>query len=322
MPTFIEVCAGAGGMSCGFIRAGFTPILLNELDKTCCQTLTKNHPNISISQCDVTKLDLTQHSNKVDMLIGGVPCQSFSQAGKQAGLQDARGNLMYTFEKLIRQCNPRIWIIENVRGLVSHEKGATFSTLIDLFKSNTNYNIEWKILNSKDYGVAQKRERIFIVGTLKLLPKFNFPDSIKPEIFLRDILINVPESAGSKYSAKKYEIMKMIPPGGCWINLPPKLQQEYMGESLNSGGGKRGCARRLSMDEQCLTLTTSPDQKQTTRCHPIETRPFTTREYARIQSFPDTYQFCGSTTSIYKQIGNAVPVNMAFHVAQACKKIL
>jgi DNA (cytosine-5)-methyltransferase 1 len=124
-------------------------------------------------------------------------------------------------------------------------------------------------------------------------------------------LKNVPDSPGTSYSEKRKKIMELIPPGGCWIDLPIELQKEYMGKSFYSGGGKRGMARRISWDEPCLTLTTSPSQKQTERCHPEETRPFTVREYARIQSFPDDWNFKGGISSQYKQIGNAVAVKVA-----------
>lgn len=105
-------------------------------------------------------------------------------------------------------------------------------------------------------------------------------------------------------------MLDMVPPGGCWIDLPDEVARDYMGKSYYSGGGKRGMARRISWDEPCLTLTCSPAQKQTERCHPDETRPFTTREYARIQSFPDEWEFTGSVSQVYKQIGNAVPVKL------------
>lgn len=108
--------------------------------------------------------------------------------------------------------------------------------------------------------------------------------------------------------------MKLIPQGGCWINLPKPIQKTYMGASYKSGGGKRGMARRLSLKEPSLTLMTSPSQKMTERCHPTETRPLTNREYARIQTFPDSFQFSGSTNNIYKQIGNAVPCLLSFYI--------
>ena len=117
-------------------------------------------------------------------------------------------------------------------------------------------------------------------------------------------------------------MLELVPPGGCWIDLPEEVQKEYMGKSFYSGGGKRGMARRISWDEPCLTLTTSPCQKQTERCHPDEVRPFTVREYARIQSFPDEWEFEGGITSKYKQIGNAVPVRVAEAVGREVIKAL
>ncbi|MBR8759019.1 DNA cytosine methyltransferase [Porphyromonas levii] len=114
----------------------------------------------------------------------------------------------------------------------------------------------------------------------------------------------------------------MVPPGGCWVDLPDEVAKEYIGKSFYSGGGKRGMARRMSWDEPSLTLTCSPAQKQTERCHPEETRPFTTREYARIQGFPDDYHFVGSINSIYKQIGNAVPVQLAYYIGIKIKELL
>ena len=170
--------------------------------------------------------------------------------------------------------------------------------------------IKYKVLNAINYGVAQKRKRLIIIGTKPGII-FNFPEEITKSVSLREVLKNVPTSQGTAYSETRKEIMKLIPQGGCWVDLPINLQKEYMGKSYYSGGGKRGMARRISWDEPCLTLTTSPSQKQTERCHPEETRPFTVREYARIQSFPDDWEFIGSVASQYKQIGNAVAIKVA-----------
>jgi len=116
--------------------------------------------------------------------------------------------------------------------------------------------------------------------------------------------------------------MELIPAGGYWRDLPEKLQKEYMGASFYMGGGKTGMARRLSWDEPSLTLTCSPAQKQTERCHPVETRPLSVREYARIQTFPDNWKFSGSVAQQYKQIGNAVPVNLSYHIGNLLIKML
>jgi len=323
-PTFIEVCAGCGGLSTGFIKAGFRPLLINELEKQFCETLQKNHPNMSIEQGSMTDLDLTPYKGMVDILQGGVPCQAFSQAGERKGLDDPRGQLIVYFNKLVNDCEPRMFLVENVKGLVTHNNGKTFNDILEMFKNNGKYRVYHKILNANDYEVPQKRERVIIIGVHNSISKdFTYPIKSDKKVVLQDVLLDVPPSIGATYSKSKEDVMKMVPQGGCWINLPDDIQKQYMGEkSLSAGGGKRGIARRLAMNEPSLTLTTSPCQKQTERCHPIETRPLNVREYARIQTFPDSYQFCGSMHNQYKQIGNAVPVNLAFAIANQIKKFL
>jgi len=131
-----------------------------------------------------------------------------------------------------------------------------------------------------------------------------------------------PKSAGQLYPERKKAVLDLVPAGGCWVDLPDEVQREYMQKSYFMGGGKTGMARRLSYDSPSLTLTCSPAQKQTERCHPEETRPLTVREYARIQTFPDAWQFVGSVSSQYKQIGNAVPVNLAHAMGRRLIELL
>jgi len=322
--TFIEVCAGAGGLSSGFIRAGFTPLMINEVDKTCCKTLRKNHEGIEICEGSMLDLDLTPHKGKVDVLQGGVPCQAFSQAGERRGLEDPRGKLIVHFNKLVNDCEPKVFLVENVKGLLTHNGGATLTSILTLFENNGLYRVVYKVLNAKDYNVPQKRERILIVGVHhSIQAPFTYPEKSDRVVLLKDVLTNVPPSVGATYPPHKAAVLDLVPPGGCWVDLPPDVQAAYMGEKgMAAGGGKRGMARRLSMNEQCLTLTTSPCQKQTERCHPLETRPLNVREYARIQTFPDSYVFEGSMANQYKQIGNAVPVNLAYAMACQIKQFL
>ena len=323
MPNFIEVCAGCGGLSKGFIDAGFEPLLINEIDKTACETLKKNHPEHREIIVQGSMTDLSLKNISPDVLMGGVPCQAFSQAGERKGLEDPRGQLILDFNRLVNECRPKFLLVENVKGLVSHNKGKTLESVLELFSNNGLYKVKYKVLNAKDYDVPQKRERIIIVGTRSDLNlAYEFPEPSPKKVVLRDVLQNVPKSEGERYSEEKKKVLDMVPPGGCWVNLPVEVQKSYMGKAFTSGGGRRGMARRLSMDEQCLTLTTSPAQKQTERCHPTETRPFTVREYARIQTFPDDYEFCGSVSRQYRQIGNAVPVQLGSHVARSIQKIL
>ena len=326
--TFIEVCAGAGGLSFGFIEEGFVPLLLNDNDKHCCNTLKENHKNTtvvcdSMTNINLKKLKTTFKKKPLDILMGGVPCQSFSQAGKRKGIKDDRGKLILHFIKMVDQLNPNVFLIENVAGLVTIEKGKTLKLIINEFEKLNKYNIVYKVLNANDYNVAQNRKRLIIVGVHKRINKeFKFPKENSKKPVLKDVLTDCPESEGQLYNQKKYDIMKLVPEGGCWVDLPEDLQKSYMGNSYNSGGGKRGIAKRLDMNKPSLTILCSPQQKQTERCHPIHTRPLQILESARIQSFPDTYKFTGSLAQKYKQIGNAVPVNLAKALAEEVKNVL
>ena len=192
--------------------------------------------------------------------------------------------------------------------------------------------IEPRVLKAIFYRVPQKRERLFLVAIRNDLVKFaqfNWPTPHHRVMVIRDALkagelypSDVADSKGQTYPERKKSILELVPPGGYWRDLPDELQREYMQKSYFLGGGKTGMARRLSWDEPSLTLTCAPAQKQTERCHPEATRPLQIREYARIQTFPDEWQFAGSVSSQYKQIGNAVPVNLAYAMGQSLVGLL
>ena len=319
--NFIELCAGAGGFSTGLIKSGLHPILLNDNNKDCCETLKINKVGTCIIHCHMEDLQLEQFIDNVDLMVGGVPCQSFSYAGLRKGMDDVRGLLIIKFIDIICKIQPKIFVIENVKGLMTHNKGQTLNTIIHLL--NKKYIVQTKLLNAWDYGVPQKRERLFIVGSsIKHNLQFSFPKPITSKPLLKDVLYNVPRSEGMQYNNYKKYLFKKIPQGGCWIHLSEEEQKEYLGKSYYSDGGKRGILHRLSMDKPSLTLLCSPSQKQTERCHPLEDRPLTIREYARIQTFPDDYTFVGSISSQYKQIGNAIPIELATHLGFAIKETL
>ena len=308
--TTIELFAGAGGLALGFEQAGIKALAYVEFDKICCETLKKNRPEWNVICADVRKVDFS-HYKGVDIVSGGFPCQAFSYAGKKLGFFDTRGTLFYEFARCVKETAPKILLAENVKGLISHDGGRTFSVIRDVLES-LGYNLNYKVLNASYYGVGQKRERLFIIGIRKDIDiSFSFPEPDKFQITLKQALKNCPKSKGIKYSEKKRKVLELVPQGGCWTSLPEDIQKSYCGNSIMRGGGSRGVARRLAWDEPSLTLLCSPSQKMTDRCHPDETRPLTVREYARVQSFPDDWQFCGSIAAKYKQIGNAVPVEMA-----------
>lgn len=316
--SVLELFAGAGGLALGLEEAGLKCAALNEIDKWACNTLRKNRPNWKVLEGDIKDFDFSEYKNKIDVVTGGFPCQAFSYAGKRLGLNDARGTLFYEFARVVQEVSPAICFGENVRGLFSHDKGKTLKGMISIL-DEIGYNVvPVQVLKAINYNVPQKRERIILVGVRKDIDiKYEYPRPYKRVYNLSDALKkgdlfdkDVPKSDGAKYPESKKEILDLVPPKGYWRDLPLDLQKEYMGGSFYLGGGKTGMARRIGWDEPCLTLTCSPAQKQTERCHPEETRPFTVREYARIQTFPDEWKFDGSIAQQYKQIGNAVPVNL------------
>lgn len=318
-PTSIELFAGAGGLALGLEQAGFRHVLLSEMMPDACDTLRLNRPEWNVVEGDVHGVSFSDLRGQVDLVSGGFPCQAFSMAGKRLGFGDTRGTLFAEFVRCVNEVEPKLVLFENVKGLVSHDKGRTLATIVHSFEE-AGYEICYKVLNASRLGVGQKRERIVGIGIRQdLIPDdgsfpFAFPTEDDHVTTLAEALDGVPESVGVSYSDRKRKVLEMVPPGGCWVDLPHDVAKEYLGGSYDTPGGKRGMARRIAWDEPCLTLTTSPSQKQTERCHPDETRPFTVREYARIQSFPDEWEFCGGVGSMYKQIGNAVPVEMARRV--------
>jgi DNA (cytosine-5)-methyltransferase 1 len=316
----IELFAGAGGMAIGLEQAGFDAVALNEMDRDACATLRKNRPAWQVIEGDISTVDFSSFTN-IDFVSGGFPCQAFSYAGNKLGFEDTRGTLFFEFARAIKAMQPKVFLGENVRGLLSHEGGKTLET-IKLVIQDLGYTlIDPKILKAMFYRVPQKRERLFLVGVRNDVLQYNnfsWPEPFGRVLTLKDALkkgelynSDCPKSEGQTYPPRKKEILAMVPPGGCWIDLPEAVQREYMQKSYYMGGGKTGMARRLSYDAPSLTLTCAPAQKQTERCHPEEVRPLTIREYARIQTFPDDWNFVGSVSSQYKQIGNAVPVNLA-----------
>ncbi len=326
----LELFAGAGGLAIGLEKAGLKCVALNEIDKWACETLRNNRPHWNVLEGDIKNFDFTKYRNKVDVVTGGFPCQAFSYAGKKLGLKDARGTLFYEFARVVQEVSPAICIGENVRGLLSHEKGKTLQGMISIL-DEIGYNVvPVKVLKAINYRVPQKRERLILVGVRKDIDvNFEYPKPHRKIYNLVDALkkgelydCNVPKSEGAKYPDYKKKVLDLIPPKGYWRDLPIELQKEYMGKSFYLGGGKTGMARRIGWDEPSLTLTCSPAQKQTERCHPDETRPFTVREYARIQTFPDNWEFSGSIAQQYKQIGNAVPVNLGQEIGFSVVKFL
>jgi len=327
----LELFAGAGGLALGLEKSGISCVALNEIDKWACETLRTNRPSWNILEGDIKNYSFSKYKGEVDVVTGGFPCQAFSYAGKKLGLKDARGTLFYEFARVVKEVKPLICIGENVKGLLSHEKGETLKGMISIL-DEIGYNVVTpiQVLKAINYKVPQKRERLILVGIRKDINiKYHYPAPYEHIYNLSDALkkgklfdSDVPISNGTKYPEHKKRVLDLIPQKGYWRDLPLNIQKDYMQKSFYLGGGKTGMARRIGWDEPCLTLTCSPAQKQTERCHPEETRPFTIREYARIQTFPDDWEFIGSISQQYKQIGNAVPVNLAKEIGYSVVRFL
>lgn len=326
----IELFAGCGGMALGMERAGFNHVMLNEKNRDAVQTLRANRPQWDISGRSIEDVEFSSFRDSIDVISGGFPCQSFSYAGKKLGFADTRGTLFFEFARAVQVIRPSFIVAENVKGLLRHDQGRTIETIRTVL-TDMGYRVEISVLNALDYRVPQKRERLIIVGMREdcyhgpfvwpspNIQRYTLEDALKSGLLFDT---DVPDSLGATYSEKKRAVLDRVPPGGCWRDLPENIQREYMKGSFYLSGGKTGMARRIAWDEPSLTLTCSPSQNQTERCHPTETRPFTIREYARIQTFPDEWIFHGSLASQYKQIGNAVPVNFAHALGIAIKSYI
>ncbi len=332
MHTSLELFAGAGGIAIGLEQAGFESIGLVEFDKHASNTLKLNRPNWNVYFEDValfadrdleSELNIKQY--ELDLLSGGSPCQSFSVAGKKLGFEDTRGTMFYHYAKVLHKLKPKMFLFENVRGLLNHDKGKTFSVIRSVFEQE-GYELVYEVLNSWDYNVPQKRERLITIGVRKDFMKepFTFPEKDPTRPVVGDIKLDVNPSnlECNFYSERRKELFELVPQGGYWKDIDPKLAQEYLGALWNGNGGSTGCLHKLSLSEPCRTILTSPSMKTTERCHPLETRPLSIRETARIQTFPEDWEFCGGKGARYKQIGNAVPINLAKAIGESIIKYL
>ncbi len=311
MIKFIDLFSGIGGFRVAFESVGATCIFSAEIDKYACETYQKNFGDNPL--CDVSKLKANELPN-FDILCAGFPCQPFSLAGKRKGFDDTRGTLFFDIEKVISEKQPKVFILENVKGLVNHDKGRTLKVILTTLKSKLNYNVFYKVLNSKDYGVPQNRERIYIIGFKEHNIKFEFPEKIEKKIDLSAIRENNLNECNISEIAK-FNIEKHL-----------KLHKKY--EDIKSNPlllayevRKSRCAFRFDNLSPTLTAKMGTGGNNV----PIfvnEMRKFTTKECLRIQGFPESYKITPNTAQSYKQIGNSVSVPVVTLLAQEIIKHL
>ena len=330
----ISFFSGAMGLDLGLIQAGIEIEIGQDFDNACVHTMQANgHRCISGDIRNINEQDVLQQINmksgEAFLVCGGPPCQPFSTAGKRLGINDPRGSLFKEFVRMIDEIRPRFFIMENVKGLMStalkDDKGnSTGTRVLDVVLEEfgkLNYKTVFGVLDAVNYGVPQFRERFVMIGSrdnesIFLPAPTHFRIHQNPSyrwLTLGDAIKDLENSNSecTAFSESRLEFLRMVPEGGNWKDIPPELLKRAMGGAYLSGGGKVGFYRRLSYAQPSPTVVTSPVQKATMMCHPIKDRPLSVAEYARIQQFPDTWKFVGTTTEKYKQIGNAVPVGLA-----------
>lgn len=293
----VSLFSGAGGLDLGFIQAGHTVVWANDIYGDAVATYMRNIGN-HIVEADINSI-ASGNIPDCDMVMGGFPCQGFSVANVKRHSEDERNSLYKELLRVIADKKPKCFLAENVKGLLSLDKGQVFSMILQDF-FNAGYNVIYKVLNSADYGVPQKRERVIIVGIRKDLPfLFEFPVPTHSK----------DGSGGLKKWVSVKEALSGIPDPNMDNDMPNHTYSRY---KLNFNGyiGHRP----LNPDNPAPTVTARGDNKGGVVIlpHPNGLRRMTCRELATIQSFPLDFCFCGTNSSVYRQIGNAVPVGMAY----------
>ncbi|MFM6308047.1 MAG: DNA cytosine methyltransferase, partial [Dolichospermum sp.] len=328
----ISLFTGAYGLDLGLEQAGFHTVTVVEKDRDAVKTIALNRPFLQESAIsreiqNVTSQQLLEEGRRVlnlgralqpgevDLVTGGPPCQPFSTAGKRGSVMDPRGSLFMDFIRIVKEVQPRFFLMENVKGLLSaslchrpiNQRGKNYPPLepdempgsaLKVVLSEMQaieYKVVYNILEAADYGVPQNRERVIFIGSRNgeiatfPIPKYCKNGQTLPKWkTLKDALMGLVDIKPEymSYSENRFKYLKLLKAGQNWRNLPEELKQEAMGGAYNSGGGKVGFYRRLSWDKPSPTITTSPHQKATDMCHPVELRCLTVRESARIQTFP------------------------------------
>ncbi len=339
----IDLFSGIGGLSLGFREAGFDICLANEIEKSIAESYVKNHQSTKMINEDITKLDIeTTFKNYlgITVIIGGPPCQGFSQKGKRLSLKDPRNYLFKYFFEVVKYVLPQYFVIENVPNLLTAANGHFKNEIFELFTS-IGYSLDTDVLNSSEYGVPQNRKRAIIIGK-KGSGKVPFPKKVQQKVTIWEAISDLAylqsaegefeqeyklpikslyqkelrkDSAmlfnhvATKHSNLAIDRMNLVPINGGRSDLPV----EHHTKSIFSGTWGR-----MNKEGQSITITTRFDTPSSGRfTHPFLNRAITVREAARIQSFPDDIIFYGSKTSQMKQVGNAVPPLLAKKIAEA-----
>lgn len=324
MLNYIDLFSGAGGMSLGFDQAGFKNILSIEYDQNIAETYKFNFPKHNLLVKDINKVSnkeipLLINSANVDVIVGGPPCQGFSLAGKygRTFIEDPRNLLFKEYLRFVTILQPNLFIIENVARMVSHNKGETIKEIINTIK-DMGYFADYKILQAANYNIPQKRQRVIIVGSKE--KGYNFPSQSNKKITIKEAIddlpslnngeaSNIPNHIAMNHRADMLEKMRYISDGGNRYEIP---------ESIRPKSGDSRKYIRYNSAEPSIPIT--GDMRKV--FHYSQNRALTARELARIQTFPDSFIFKGTSINIQQQIGNAVPPKLAYLLAIEAKKFL
>jgi len=338
-PTFIDLFAGAGGMSIGLEQAGFELVAATDWDHWSCETLRANHPNILVKEGDIADIDLDTFAqeigvSEVDLIVGGPPCQGFSQLGKRLK-DDPRNQLWRQYMKFVAHFKPKVFLMENVPQLLTSDEFLQIKKIAE----NLGYSTEAKVLYAVDYGVPQKRKRAIIIGSRVGTP-FHPPkthvDPVKVDLLnhvlqkwrtVREAIGDLPKKpngenwhVGRNPTQLSMERYKTIPAGGNRFDLPTELMPDCWKKKKT---GSTDVFGRLEWDKPSLTIRTEFFKPEKGRyLHPKEHRPITIREAARLQTFPDSYLIKGSNVQAAKQVGNAVPPELARNIGVSLLELL
>ena len=324
--NFIDLFSGAGGFSLGFERAGFTNLFAVEIQKEYCQTYKANFANHTLLEEDIASISKEKIKEllgevDVDVIIGGPPCQGFSIAGNigRKFIDDPRNRLFLEFVRFVSIVQPKAFVMENVARLYTHNKSKTREEIIESF-NKLGYKVECKILNSADYGVPQVRKRVIFIGS-KVGDAILFPEvTHKEHKTLKQALQNLPtlqsgeashllNHKAMKHSKQMLLKMSYLKDGEGREKIPPNLRP------------KSGDVRKyIKYNSSKPSITITGDMRKV--FHPFENRALTVRELARLQSFPDDFEFKSTTMAQQQQVGNAVPPLMAQAIANAITKML
>lgn len=340
----VSLFSGAMGMDLGLTSAGLLTAVAQDIDPWCCETIRTNKPDCAVVCGDIKELIAREpdctfllkaaglRKGEAFAVVGGPPCQAYSTAGRRRGTEDVRGTLYADYIHVVSSLRPRFFVMENVKGLLSmrtRQGDPDSAPLLDAILSefaSLGYKTVHGVLDAVDYGAPQFRERVIIVGSrdgegVFLPAPTHFQTHQRASCRWRtlgDTIADLEGRAGpaAKFSPRIRKVLRMVPPGGYWKNLPEEVAKEAMGGAFASSGGKVGFFRRLDFASPSPTLVTSPVQKATMLCHPNRTRALSVKEYARIQGFPDDWELRGSVSDCYRQIGNAVPVQLSAAIGE------